>query len=1123
MNFRVTVRDNRSGGGGISTDEMIVNVVNTGSVFAVTSPNTAVTWSGGSTQNVTWSVAGTTANGINAALVNILLSTDGGNTFPIVLAANTPNDGSQPITVPNLATSTARIRVEAVGNIFFDISNANFTITAPIAGIDLYGSALSVSPSNLIAAGGLANVNFTVGNQGNTAASAFDVKYYLSDDANIDPASDMLLTLDPSGAYYDASEPSAYHVSGGLAAFGIASAAIHVVVPTVDPFHTDNQYYIGMVVDADGDVAEADETNNRNSGDGLDRQNVVYSSSFANAASITIPTSGNASPYPSTVNVAVLAGTISDVNVSLFGFTHTFPDDVDVLLVGPAGQKLLLFSDVGGSNSVTSVNLVLDDSAAGSLSNSGQLSSGTYKPTNFGSGSDTFGSPAPASPYSAALSALNGTNPNGTWSLYVVDDNSSDSGAFSGGWALTFVLANAAPTNPANQSLAPIDEDISDGSNIGRLVSAIIAGSGSTDPDGNPLGIAVTSVENSHGQWQYSTNGGSSWQNLAGVSLTSARLLGPAHYVRFMPNPDFNSQVATSPTLAFKAWDQTAGAAGGTGDTTVGSAYSAATAVATLPVTAVNDAPDFALSTATVAANEDDGPVSVSGFATSIARGPVSAIDEAGQTLTFVLAVSGTAGNLTFDVAPSIDSATGTLSFTATANTNGTATVEVVLQDNGSGTSPNVNVSSSQQFTIEVSAVNDAPSFAIATPIVAVNEDAGAVTVSGFATSIVPGPATATDEAVQGLVFSTTVIGTTGTLSFDVAPSINPSTGDLTFTTTMNTNGMATVEVVLQDDGASTSPNVNASPTQQFSIEIAPVNDEQVLSVNAGLVVEQGASATITSQVLETTDIDNSPTELVYTITAGPLHGAVLVNGAPASQFSQQQLNAGVVSYQNDSAANSTDSFEFAVDDGAGSTSTATFNITIRPNPGDYDQNLVVEAADFVLWRKTLDSTAVPAYSGADGDGDGTIDQEDYGVWRAHFGQTLPPPATGSRVAALEVSRSAAETGSNLILQQRTLSTSASVENDFNAAYAAVLSILDAHSSLRHTASQLRERNKISKFTESVDDDLSLLLAINRVERSATRDFIESDDGESDEYRTHDGDSRRLTDCTLVLSLAEWR
>ena len=129
MDFRATVRDNRAGGGAVNTDDMIVTVVNTGAAFAVTSPNTTVSWASGSTQTVTWNVAGTTAAPINTSAVNIWLSTDGGQTFPQLLAANVANDGSESVTIPNLATTQARIKVEPTNSIYFDLSNANFTIT----------------------------------------------------------------------------------------------------------------------------------------------------------------------------------------------------------------------------------------------------------------------------------------------------------------------------------------------------------------------------------------------------------------------------------------------------------------------------------------------------------------------------------------------------------------------------------------------------------------------------------------------------------------------------------------------------------------------------------------------------------------------------------------------------------------------------------------------------------------------------------------------------------------------------------------------------------------------------------------------------------------------------------
>jgi hypothetical protein len=130
MNFRVTVRDNKTG---IADAGMQLNVNGASGPFVVTAPNTATTVTGGTQTAITWNVANTAAAPVSASNVKISLSTDGGMTFPTVLTASTPNDGSEMLTIPNTATSTARIKVEAVGNIFFDISDVNFSITANTA------------------------------------------------------------------------------------------------------------------------------------------------------------------------------------------------------------------------------------------------------------------------------------------------------------------------------------------------------------------------------------------------------------------------------------------------------------------------------------------------------------------------------------------------------------------------------------------------------------------------------------------------------------------------------------------------------------------------------------------------------------------------------------------------------------------------------------------------------------------------------------------------------------------------------------------------------------------------------------------------------------------------------
>ena len=176
---------------------------------------------------------------------------------------------------------------------------------------------------------------------------------------------------------------------------------------------------------------------------------------FSNPATITIRDAAPATPYPSIITVSGVSGAIADLNVTLSGYGHRFPDDVDVLLVGPGGQSVVLMSDVGGGVDVSGLTLTLDDEAANSLpdeaqsSSNGplQLVSGTFRPANFGS-PETFPAPAPAAPYGATLSVFDGTAPNGTYSLYVMDDSPTDGGQFAGGFSLSFTTVSD-PTGPA--------------------------------------------------------------------------------------------------------------------------------------------------------------------------------------------------------------------------------------------------------------------------------------------------------------------------------------------------------------------------------------------------------------------------------------------------------------------------------------------------------------------------------------------------------------------------------------------------------------------------------------------------------------------------------------------------
>ena len=150
QNFAVTVRDNAViRGSNVRRDDMILTVNANAGPFAVTSQNTTgITWAGNSSQTITWNVAGTTSNNINTSLVNILLSTDKGLTFTTTLLANTPNDGTQIITIPNNINSiNCRLMVQSVGNLFYSVNSTKFAIASNLANSDFEFKNFVLSPN----------------------------------------------------------------------------------------------------------------------------------------------------------------------------------------------------------------------------------------------------------------------------------------------------------------------------------------------------------------------------------------------------------------------------------------------------------------------------------------------------------------------------------------------------------------------------------------------------------------------------------------------------------------------------------------------------------------------------------------------------------------------------------------------------------------------------------------------------------------------------------------------------------------------------------------------------------------------------------------------------------------
>ena len=178
----------------------------------------------------------------------------------------------------------------------------------------------------------------------------------------------------------------------------------------------------------------------------------VDATTISNLSPIAIPASGTegiADPYPSIINVSGLSGTIGDVNVTISGFSHTFPDDIDILLVGPGGQKIILMSDAGGPHDISNLTLTFDEEAPSFPSNGSSLASGLFKPVNYtgnGGPNDVFPAPAPAGPYGTLLAIFDGTDPNGDWRLFVFDDEGRDVGRIANGWSLEIATVVPEPS-----------------------------------------------------------------------------------------------------------------------------------------------------------------------------------------------------------------------------------------------------------------------------------------------------------------------------------------------------------------------------------------------------------------------------------------------------------------------------------------------------------------------------------------------------------------------------------------------------------------------------------------------------------------------------------------------------
>ena len=492
MHFKLTVRDNNADGGLFAVDEAIVDVIGTAGPFTVTAPNTAVTWEVGQTQTVTWDVANTNQSPISCANVDILLSTDGGYTYPITLATGVTNDGSHDINVPNELTTQARVMVKGSGNIFFDISNQNFTIevgSAPTFTLDaspasqtvcapnngVYtlsltsfngfnssvsfsatgnptGTTVSFSPNTIVPTG---TVTMTIGNTNSANAGTYNIDITATGGGMTQNASvEMILvagipsvpvlsnpadgatgvSLTPSFTWNNITDADTYHLQVSINSnfsstiIDESSLTTNTFTPSSD-LNTLTTYY--WRVSATNDCG----TSAYSSVFDFETYNLVCDSYTSTDVPITIP-DNDATTVTSSLDIAI-EGTIQDINVMNLEGTHDWIADLYISLISPEGTTVDLMSGV--CNNQNNFDINYDDEAAPGDPPCPPTDGNTYQP-------------------SGNLSDFIGENMSGTWTLSIYDEYPEDGGSLNA-WTLDICYVPLA--NPDfDLAVSPASTDI---------------------------------------------------------------------------------------------------------------------------------------------------------------------------------------------------------------------------------------------------------------------------------------------------------------------------------------------------------------------------------------------------------------------------------------------------------------------------------------------------------------------------------------------------------------------------------------------------------------------------------------------------------------------------------------
>lgn len=574
LNFRVTVRGASPGQAGCKEDaELELNVSNTAGPFLVTAPNNTATWTVGETETVTWQVANTNNAPVNCSMVNILLSFDGGFTYPLTLLENTPNDGSVDIQVPNTVGNQNRIRVQSVGNVFFDISDRNFNIEEPV----IPTFSLSATPTEQSVCG--SNAGVVAYEITSTGLSGFGDPVELTTSGlpngvqasfsnnNTVPNTNSTLNLEglenvPSGSYSFFVEGE-----GGGQNFALtldlevvdsnpATAQLMVPADVADNISTSTELTWQAVDFAENYILEISDNPNFNNiiynttvttpdaaaegllggtvyywrvratnicGDGESsstfrfRTGIEACNTYSNNTPVTISTVGTPT-ITSNITVSNPAP-IESVTVSTT-ILHTYIADMEVDLISPSGDRVSLFDRPGvpasnfGCNG-NNIQATFDDSAA--------LTAEQLENTcNFGVPYSITGTYQPIDPFSTFI----GSNPSGNWTLEATDNFNDDGGELME-WELEICRSANAITVPSATNNAPLsveesgtesitDQELLFSGNgaptdfVYTLISLPTSGTLSLNGQALQIGSSFTQADINSGLLSYTHNGDSS-------------------------------------------------------------------------------------------------------------------------------------------------------------------------------------------------------------------------------------------------------------------------------------------------------------------------------------------------------------------------------------------------------------------------------------------------------------------------------------------------------------------------------------------------------------------------------------------------------------------------------------